>query len=146
MRTVIATFLVPIVVVGGVLLPSLLGSRRAFDGPDAVVFTVVSQYLFALAFTVVVVLVLRYFWKRWDFMRGWVATAIGLGIGWAVATAFILTYPNIPMFASGYFPLAAYARVFLILGITGALAGVLFWLIAKAEMRPNTSFERTREG
>jgi len=145
MRTVIATFVVPIVVVGGVLLPSLFGSRRSFDGPQAVVFTVVFQYLFVLAFTSVVVLVLRYFWRRWDFMRGWVATAIGLGIGCGVAAAFILTYPNIPMFASEHFPLGAYARVLLILGVTGALAGILFWLIAKAEMRPNKSLERARE-
>jgi hypothetical protein len=145
MRTVIATFTVPIVVVCGVLLPSLFGSRKAFDGLDAVVFTVVFQYLFALVFTAVVVLALRFFWRRWDFMRGWVAATIGLGIGWAVATTFILTYPSIPMFASERFPLEAYARVFLILGITGALAGILFWYIANAEMRPNTSLERTRD-
>jgi len=65
--------------------------------------------------------------------------------GCGVAAAFILTYPNIPMFASEHFPLGAYARVLLILGVTGALAGILFWLIAKAEMRPNKSLERARE-
>jgi hypothetical protein len=144
MRTVIATFVVPIVIVAGILLPPLFSSRRAFDGADAVVFSAVFHYLLALAFTGAVVLVLRYFWRRWDFMRSWVAAAIGLGVGCGVAAAFIITYSNIPMFASARSPLAAYPRVFLLLGVTGAATGMLFWLIAKSEMRPNTSLERTR--
>jgi hypothetical protein len=146
MRTLIATLVVPLVVICGFLLAGAFSPGRMFEDFASAVLTVVVQYVFFLAFTGAVVVLLRLLWRRWDFMRGWVATAIGTAIGSGVMITFGIMYSSVPAFSSRPIPWAGYARGVLILGITGAVAGYIFWLIANSEMRPNKSLERTREG
>jgi hypothetical protein len=142
MRTVIATFVAPLVVVSGIVLPMLFSPRKEFDGLGSVIFMVFFQYLFTLVLTIGVVVPLGYLWRRWDFMRGWVAALIGFSIGCGAAGAFSFTYAQIPIFSSQRIPPVAYAKLFSVLGVIGAVAGIVFWLIAKLEMRPNKSLER----
>jgi hypothetical protein len=146
MRTVIATFVVPAVVVLGMLLSAIFTSAKLFADVASAAFVVMVQYLFVLAFTVAVVVPLRFAWLRWDFMRGWVTVVIGAGLGCVLACAFSYAYSRTPIFSPQPIPVAGYARLTLVLCLIGAAAGLVFWLIAKSEMRPNTSLERTRGG
>jgi len=145
MRTLIATLVVPIVVVCGLLLPAAFDSRNEFEDPASAVFAVAFQYFFVLAFTVAVVVPLRFLWRRWDFMRAWVAILIGSVLGCGVMVTFAVVYAHIPLLASQPIAPSGLARGISILAVTGAIAGLVFWRIAKAEMRPDTSLERTRE-
>jgi MFS family permease len=145
MRTLTATFVVPVVVVCGLLLAAALGPNKQSEDLASLVVAAIFQYLFVLAFTGAVVVILRLFWQRWDFMRGWLSAAIGAALGCGVMIAFGIAYSSVPAFASQPIPLAGFARATLILGITGAVSGLVFWRIAHAEMRPNKSLERTRE-
>ncbi len=146
MRTLIATLVVPVVVVSGLLLATALGPNKQSEDFASLVVAAIFQYLFVLAFTGAVVVFLRLFWQRWDFMRGWLSTAIGAALGCGVMIVFGIAYSSVPAFASQPIPLAGFTRATLILSITGAIAGFTFWRIAHAEMRPNKSRERTREG
>jgi len=145
MRTLTATLVVPIVITIGILLPSMFSSRTEFEDVASLVFTLLFQYLFSLAFTAAVVVPLRLIWRCWDFMRGWVATVMGAALGSGMAAAFGFAYTHTPIFSSRPIHAWGYARLTSMLSLTGAAAGLVFWLIAKAEMRPNTSLERTRE-
>ena len=145
MRTLTATLVVPVVVVCGFLLASAFGSTEQFEDFGTLVFALIIQYFFFLAFTCAAVVPLRLFWRRWDFMRAWVAVVIGAVLGGGMMIAFGFAYSRVPAFSSQPIPSAEYARAILILAVIGAAAGYIFWLIAHPEMRPNKSLERTHE-
>ena len=127
--------------VAGFVLALLLGSRDTFEGPDAVLMMVFVQYVFLLALTICVVVPLRFMWRRWDFMRAWGAGMIGFGIGVLLVAFAGILMVRIPILAVDHVPLRAFIKV----GLLSAAAGLVFWFIAKGEMRPNSSRERTRE-
>ena len=141
MRTLVATFVVPVVGVCGIVLPM---SRTDFADTGAISLLVLFQYLFWLAITIVVVIPLRAMWRRWDFMRLWVAAVIGAGLGCGSIAAFAFANNFVPAPWHQSMLATDYARPALILGLTGAVAGCVFWLIARSEMRPNNRLEPQR--
>ncbi len=145
MRTLTAIFVVPVIVVCGTLLPFAFDSAKHFEDFPSLVHTVVYQYLFDLVFIAAIVVLLRPLWRRWDFMRGWVASATGAMLGCGAMIVFAFAYSRVPEFSSQPITSAGYARGIMTFGITGAVAGYIFWLIADMEMRPNNRIERSRE-
>jgi hypothetical protein len=137
MRTFVAILIVPVVVMCGLYWVAAFNSGIRFQDVPSAVIAVVAQYVIFLAFTSAVVLPLRYLWRRWDFMRAWVAAAIGSAIVGSMMFVIAFVFRHIPATASHQIAPVVYWRGTIILAFTGAIAGLFFWLIAKTEMRPN---------
>lgn len=67
---------------------------------------------------------------------------MGFATGWLWLSAVSIVVGNqIGLEATGPIPVTAHLKA----GGLGAICGVVFWLIARRELRPNTSLERARE-
>ncbi len=136
-----ATFVTPLVVSVGLMLSAMIGAERDGWEPLDRFYALVVGYVMALIATAFVVVPLRPLWRRWDFARAWVAAVVGTSVGSLMVAVFGYLSSQTPFLATEQIPVAGYIRF----GATGGLAGIVFWFIARKEMRPNTSFERTRE-
>jgi hypothetical protein len=138
-KVVVATTVAPLVAAVGLQLLVIFGPNRTSREPVDILIGTVVGYVLALLLTACIVLLLRFFWRRWV-VRSWVAMGIGALAGAALLAIAAFAYSRVPIFGPNHVPLGSYLG----LGLIGALTGLVFWLIAHAEMRPNTSLERTR--
>ena len=140
MRTLIACLVAPLVVVLGVGPLDMLGLSHAGTGPGATLLLVI--YAIAFAVTILVGLPIQHASRRWHFSTlsvtvivGFLAGVVCLQIAAHVTSSHIFSAPV------GRIPGTAYFQF----GMLGAVCGLVFWLIARQEMRPNTLLKRTRE-
>ncbi len=133
MRTLVACLVASMVVPSELVLTSMGNFAKMYEGPHELFRSLITTYAVTLMLTICVVVPLRFLSRRWDFARGWVATAIGLCIGCLIMAAFSLVSSHAGEFSRGPAPTGAYIRF----GLLGAATGALFWLIAKKEWRPN---------
>jgi len=140
MRTLIACLVTPLVVVMGLIPLDMLGLKHVGTGPS-VAFSLVI-YAIAFAVTSLVALPLRHASQRWHLSTLWVSAIVGFLVGMicmrVAAQVTISSFTSAPVES---FPTADDFRF----GMLGAVCGLVFWLIARPELRPNTSLERTRD-
>jgi hypothetical protein len=55
--------------------------------------------------------------------------------------AFVHVLAATPILAAPRIPLSGYLKLYSELGLTGAAAGIVFWLIARTEMRPDDNHQ-----
>jgi hypothetical protein len=140
MRTVIACLVVPLVVVIGLIPLDMLGLSHVGTGPSVAFSLVV--YAIAFAITGLVGLPIRHASRRWHFSTLPVTAIVGLLTGVVcVRVAAQVVSGHIFSAPVGSIPGVTYLKF----GMLGAVCGLVFWLIARPELRPNNSFERTRE-
>ena len=135
-----ATLFTPLVIAVGCELLILVDSKKAFEAWSQVLLNLLVLYLLALLVTACVTLPLRYLWRRWDFARVWVSASVGLCVGLVLVAALSFVMTSTPALSSQAVPTVAYVKF----GLIGAISGIVFWAIARSEMRPNTALERTR--
>jgi hypothetical protein len=140
MRTLIACLIAPLVVVMGLIPLNMAGLSHVGTG-QSVTFSIVT-YAIAFAITVLVALPIRHASRRWHFstflvtaISGFLTGVVCLRVAARVIAGEISSEPI------GSIPGITYLRF----GMLGAVCGLVFWLIAWPELRPNTSLERTRE-
>jgi hypothetical protein len=140
MRTLIACFIAPLVVIVGLIPLDMLGLSHVGTGPS-VSFSLVI-YAIAVVITILVALPIRHASRRWHFSTSLVTAIAGFLAGViCFRIAAQVTVGEITSEPMGSIPGVTYLKF----GILGAVSGLVFWAIAKPELRPNTSRERTRE-
>jgi hypothetical protein len=144
MRTVPATLAASSVVTLGLFAMGVINSKNSHDGVVGILVSLVAIYLLTSFVIASIAFPFRYLARRWNFARGWMVVAIGSTFGLLIgaATQYILT--QVPALKDDrHIP---FLVIYIELGLVGAAGGMAFWALAKQEMRPNNSLERTREG
>jgi hypothetical protein len=140
MRTLIACLVAPLVVVIGLIPLDMLGLSHVGTGPS-VTFSL-AIYAIAFTITILVALPIRHASRRWYFSTLSVTAIAGFLTGVAcLQVAAQVTSSHMFSAPVGSIPWAAYLKF----GMLGAACGLVFWSIARQEMRPNKSLERTRD-
>jgi hypothetical protein len=130
MRTVVAFFVAPLTVaVGGPLVAQ--ASSRHTDPVGILLLEMGGTYVYGLLFTLVLAVPLFMLLRRFGRINAYTATGAGLLIGFLGGV--IIFNGNV-----GPERLIRLAEIALL----GALAGVVFWLISRRDMRSNPSLER----
>lgn len=139
MRTLIASLVAPLVVVLGVGPLDMLGLSHVGTGPGACFLIVI--YAIAFAVTVLVGLPIQHASRRWHFST-LAATTIAGSIAGVSCLRVTAQAVGSYAFSSHVGPIPT--DTYLKFGLLGAVCGLVFWLIARQTMRPDTSLRRAR--
>jgi|SRR5215510_4129279 len=128
------------VVIVGLFLAGLMNSRQWSGVLSGILASFFVAYWFAAALAFSVGLLFRHLAERQDLGRAWTALMTGAAVGEVSVLALDFTMRRIPALSSIHVPPIAHIQF----GVVGAVAGFVFWLIAKRQLRPDTSLERAR--
>ena len=129
-RTVTAFLSAPLAAALFVLLSKLLAKSDAFVDVAEFAVSIAVWWIYAAILAMLIALPSFLLLRRLGLVRWWTALAIGCVVG--VVGSFVVN--------------AQTAIEISEVVVAGGIGGLVFWLIARSDLRPNNSLERTREG